>query len=529
MAKKTAKKAETLTLEQVLYNCRTALRGVGATDDNRNAVIGLVFLKFATDKCDKCREHLHRTGQPTEKQSFYRREGVFPVPEKARWDYLSDHSADSDIAKKIDDAMKFMEDENSALAGALPQGLYVGLGAAKDSIKKLINEISRIDETLFHEEDIIGRVYEYFLQTYAAAGSKEDGEFYTPACVVQLIAELIEPYDGNVYDPCCGSGGMFVQSLKFVEKHKGDRKRVNVIGQESKLATWKLCKMNLAIRGIAHDLGNKNASTFTEDLHKDKTGQIDYVMANPPFNLEGWTEDNESIQTDLRWKGYVVPCSSNANYAWILHILSKLKPNKGIAGFLLANGALNDPNELENRKRLVDNDKIEAIIVLPHDMFYTVPISVTLWIINQNKNKRELNGRKLRDRRGEVLFLDLRRWNAYTEKYVIEKGKSKKKTILQPSQIEDIRQIYFNWQDEDRKKYSDVPELCKAVLIEDIAKKGYSLAPSKYVEFIDHDLEIDYDTEMMRIQSEMKKLLKQERASQKMLENAFKGIGHEVK
>lgn len=378
-------------------------------------------------------------------------------------------------------------------------------------------------------------MYEYFLQVYAAGGTKEDGEFYTPACVVRLIAEMIEPYRGVVYDPCCGSGGMFVQSHKFVERHQGNRANISVIGQEKTQETWRLCKMNLAIRGISHNLGDRNASTFTDDLHKDR--KVDYIMANPPFNLKGWRGENELLD-DARWQGYGVPRVSNANYAWILHMISKLDVNHGIAGFLLANGALNDPDEYAIRKQLLINDKIEAIIVLPRDMFYTTDISVTLWIVNMNKNAGTVNGRQVRDRRGEVLFVDLRRWNQNIEEIVIDKGKKKKKTILTDTQIQEIKRIYNAWQSADPDLYTDVAELCRSVKIlkkdkrnpDDITieDKDFSLAPSKYIEFIDHDLDIDYAKEMARIQDEMRLLMVSEELSQSMLKDAFRGIGYGI-
>jgi type I restriction enzyme M protein len=274
--------------------------------------------------------------------------------------------------------------------------------------------------------------------------------------------------------------------------------------------------MNLAVRGIAHNLGDRATSTFTDDRHKDD--KVDFVMANPPFNLKNWRGADE-LTDDYRWKGYDVPPVSNANYAWILHMLSKLDVTNGIAGFLLANGALNaDSEEFKIRKQLIENDKVEAIIVLPREMFYSTDISVTLWIVNNNKKARTLNGRNLRDRRNEVLFVDLRRWNTnvYEKKYVMfDEGK-----------IAEIRKIYSDWQ--TGSGYSDVPELCKSASLQDIRVKDYSLAPSKYIEFIDHDLEIDYESEMTRIQTEMHEILKVEKQSQTMLEAAFEGIGYGI-
>ena len=539
MARAAKKKDEAVSLETVLWNCRVALRGVGSTDKNRDAVIGLCFLKFAGDKFEKRRaELIAQYGNiPAflEKASFYNAVNVFYLKETARWAYIVKNAGANDIAVILDQAMADIEESNPALKGALSLNLYATLGAPKEKIKQLIDEVNKIDESRFHEEDLIGRVYEYFLQVYAASGTKEDGEFYTPACVVQLIAELIEPYSGVVYDPCCGSGGMFVQSHKFVESHHGNRKNISVIGQESVQETWRLCKMNLAIRGISHNLGEKNASTFTEDLHKDK--KVDFIMANPPFNLKGWRGEDQLLD-DPRWQGYGVPRASNANYAWILHMISKLDVNHGIAGFLLANGALNDPDEYEIRKQVLLNDKVEAIIVLPRDMFYTTDISVTLWIVNMNKKAGTVNGRQVRDRRGEVLFMDLRRWDQNVEEIVIDKGKKKKKTVLTPAQIAEVKKVYNAWQSVDTTFYEDVPEFCQSVKIlkkdkvrpEDISieDKDFSLAPSKYIEFVDHDLDIDYAKEMARIQNEMRLLMVSEELSQSMLEDAFRGIGYGI-
>lgn len=523
-------KGKEVTLENVLWNCRVALRGVGSMEKNRDAVIGLVFLKFAGDKFAKrykeIKEQYGDVPAFLEKVSFYNAVNVFYIGETARWSYIVKHASANDIAVIIDRAMADIEESNPPLKGALPQNLFATLGASKEAIKSLIDEINKIDEKRFQEEDLIGRVYEYFLQIYAASGTKEDGEFYTPACVVQLIAEMIEPYSGVVYDPCCGSGGMFVQSLKFVDRHNGNRQEISIIGQESVADTWRLCKMNLAIRGIAHNLGEANASTFTRDLHPDK--KVDFIMANPPFNLKNWRGEDE-LTDDPRFKGFPTPPVANANYAWILHMLSKLDVTNGIAGFLLANGALNASGvEYEIRKELLDRDKIEAIIVLPRDMFYTTDISVTLWIMNNNKKARSLHGNQLRDRTNEVLFVDLRRWDSNIEEYVIDKGKKKKKTVLTDTQIADVKKIYNNWQSADTSLYADLPELCKSATLDDIRAKNYSLAPSKYVEFIDHDLDIDYEKEMARIQKEMREVLAAEKKSQKMLEEAFRGIGYDI-
>lgn len=527
MAKATKNKE--LSLEDALWNCRVALRGVGSMEKTRDAVIALVFLKFAGDKFERRRGEIKEQYGDVpaflEKPSFYNAENVFYLDEESRWSYLVKNASANDIAVKIDTAMAKAEERNPTLKGALPLNHFSTLGAELRSIKNLIDSINQISEERYHEEDLIGRVYEYFLQAFAVSASKEDGEFYTPANVVQLIAELIEPYEGVVYDPCCGSGGMFVQSHKFVQSHQGNTKAISVVGQESNPDTWRLCKMNLAIRGISNNLGEKSASSFTEDQHKDK--KVDFIMANPPFNLKNWRDENE-LTSDPRWQGYETPPVANANYAWILHMLSKLDVNHGIAGFLLANGALNaDDTEGKIRQKLLENDKVEAIIVLPRDMFYTTDISVTLWIINMNKGEQTLRGKHLRGRRNEVLFIDLRTWDENIETYKLDKNKKKKKVVITPEQVERVKSIYQSWQDVDGG-YEDVPELCKSVTLDELREKEYSLAPSKYIEFIDRDLGIDYEAEMTRIQEEMRELMKQEKEAQSMLEAAFEGIGYGI-
>ena len=345
---------------------------------------------------------------------------------------------------------------------------------------------------------------------------------------------MIEPYDGTLYDPACGSGGMFIQSAELVKSKQGNISSVNVYGQEKEAATYRLAKMNLALRGISHHLGDMSDSSFTNDLHKGL--YFDYIMANPPFNLKGWYDDN--LKDDARWADYGTPPASNANYAWILHMLSHLKKSNGVAGFLLANGALNDSDTLEIRKRLIQNDKIEAIIVLPRELFITTDISVTLWILNQNKKGGNYHGRTLRNREHEILFMDLRTW---TENPV--KHQKKKKVFLSsndskdtedikvnlPGQIEKASAIYHTWQNEgtDGTNY-EVPELYRSVGIKEIEDKGWALTPSKYIEFIDHDLDIDYEKEMSRIQEEMQDIMKAEKKSQQMLEDAFRGIGYGI-
>ncbi|MDK2771800.1 MAG: SAM-dependent methyltransferase [Flavobacterium sp.] len=339
--------------------------------------------------------------------------------------------------------------------------------------------------------------------------------------MVNLMAELIEPYNGIIYDPACGSGGMFVQSIKFIENHQGNKKEISIYGQESSPTTYKLAKMNLAIRGISANLGLKHADTFHDDQHKDL--KADYIMANPPFNQKDWRGENE-LKDDPRWKGYDVPPKSNANYGWILNMVSKLSDN-GVAGFILANGALSGGGEeYKIRKALIKNNLIEAIIIIPRNTFYTTDISVTLWIINKNKKERtiQINDRQknYRNREKEVLFMDLRRWGSEYEKQFVE---------LTATDIEKIAENYHNWQQTDwETTYKDIPEFCKSVHFDQLKENKYSLVPSKYIDFIDVDSNIDFDTEMKRIQKDFKVLLEEEKESQEQLINAFKTLGYEL-
>lgn len=534
------KKQTEVSLETIMDNCRNVLRGaVGGNEKNRDTVMGLVFLKFVGDKFDAQREKISAEYGDVdvflEDASFYRSDNVFYLNPESRWSYIVQNASSDDITIIIDKAMQDIEDTNPPLKGALPQNFYSSLGIESRKIKNLIDEINKIDNSRFHDKDLIGRVQEYFLRVFAiGSGGESKGEFYTPNSIVELIAELIEPYSGRVYDPCCGTGGMFVQSVKFVESHHGNKKNISIFGQEENPDTWRLSKMNLALRGIAHNLGERPISTFSDDQHSSI--KVDYIMANPPFNLKNW-RNADALTDDPRFAGFSTPPVSNANYAWILHILDKLDESDGIAGFLLANGALNagsdNPDtdvEYSIRKALIEKDKVEAIIVLPREMFYSTDISVTLWIINNNKGKSIRhqgtdNERAVRDRKGEVLFMDLRTFNQNMFEFK-DKTSTKKFVQLLPEQIAQVREIYFNWQ--KGEGYHDIAELCQSVTKEEIAKQGYSLAPSKYIEFIDRDLNIDYEAEMVKIQAQMRDILAQEKASQSLLENAFKGIGYGI-
>ena len=533
MAKKT--KEESLNLDAILFKCRDILRQAknsGSFFEKRDMMLTLVFLRFIGEKYEDGLLALRKTLQeqgldpddPNIQMAFFEdatfADGTFPLAPEARWSTIIDTPAPQ-LNVALDTALRSIGETNPTLKGCFVEGTFTQRNLGANDIKKIVDEINKISHKTFGEEkDLIGRVYEYFLKEFAVNATKEEGEFYTPHDVVQLIATVIEPFDGTLYDPCCGSGGMFIQSAELVKEKRGDISRINVYGQEKEAATYRLAKMNLALRGISHNLGSESDSSFTNDLHKGL--YFDYIMANPPFNLKGWY--NENLEHDPRWNDYATPPESNANYAWILHMLSHLKPLSGVAGFLLANGALGDTDALEIRKKLIQNDKVEAIIVLPRELFITTDISVTLWILNQNKQGGKYHGRELRNREHEILFMDLRTW---TENPV--KGEQKKKFLLSPEQIKRVADLYHQWQSigTDGKNFA-VPEFYRSVGIDEIEKNNWTLVPSKYIEFIDHDLEIDYPKEMARIQKEMKTLILREKESQKMLEEAFKSIGYEI-
>jgi type I restriction enzyme M protein len=533
MAKKV--KDETLNLDNILFKCRDILRNAknsGSFFEKRDMMLTLVFLRFIGEKYEdglvNLRQKLIEDGlYPDDEaiqQAFFDdptfTDGTFNLPKEARWSTIINTSAPN-LNVALDTALKSIAETDPQLKGCFVKGTFTQRNLGANDIKKIVDEVNKISHKTFGEEkDLIGRVYEYFLKEFAVNATKEEGEFYTPHDVVQLIATIIEPFDGTLYDPCCGSGGMFIQSSELVKAKKGDISRINVYGQEKEAATYRLAKMNLALRGISHNLGSESDSSFTRDLHRGL--YFDYIMANPPFNLKSWWNDN--LSNDSRWADYGIPPESNANYAWILHMLSHLKPLTGVAGFLLANGALGDTDTLEIRQKLIENDKVEAIIILPRELFITTDISVTLWVLNQNKKGGKYHGRDLRNRENEILFVDLRRW---VENAV--KGEQKKKVQIITEQIQRVADLYHLWQalGTDGKNFAS-PELYRSVGIEEIKQKGWTLVPSKYIEFVDHDLEIDYPKEMARIQQEMKALMQREKESQRMLEEAFKGIGYNI-
>lgn len=523
-ARKEAKPKKEKAIEETLWDSANKLRGTVESAEYKHVVLGLIFLKFASDKFEERRQELiaEKKEKYIEQKEFYNMKNVFFLPEESRWSFIIKHSKQNDVAVKIDTALHTIEKNNPSLKGALPDNYFSRLNMDVSKLAALLDTINNIDTLKDKEQDIIGRIYEYFLSKFALAEGKGKGEFYTPKSIVNLIAEMIEPYKGIIYDPACGSGGMFVQSVKFIESHHGNKKEVSIYGQEYTSTTYKLAKMNLAIRGIAANLGDVPADTFGKDQHPDL--KADFIMANPPFNQKDWRAANE-LTGDPRWRGYDVPPVSNANYGWILNIVSKLSEN-GIAGFILSNGALSGGGEeYKIRKKLIENNLVEAIIILPGSMFYTTDISVSIWIINNNKKARKVKHNKVernyRNRETEILFFDLRKRGIPFEKKFIQ---------FSDEEIKEFANTYHTWQQTIAStNYQNIDEYCYSASIEEVRVKDYSLVPSKYIKFLNKDENIDFDEKMNSLKNEITDILKADVKSKKELLNVFKELGYEVK
>lgn len=476
MAKNTKSIKQQKSFEQNLWGTADKLRGTVESSEYKHVVLSLIFLKFVSDKFEAQRQKLmdEGLGDYLEMVEFYAKDNVFYLPETARWSSIQAQSKQDDIALRIDTALHTVEKTNKALRGALPDNYFSRLGLDTAKLASLIDSIGDIDTVADKEEDVVGRVYEYFLGKFAATEGKGGGEFYTPKCVVNLIAEMIEPYRGKIYDPCCGSGGMFVQSVKFVQSHHGNQKDISIYGQEQTGTTYKLAKMNLAIRGISGNLGAVPADTFFKDQHPDL--KADFIMANPPFNLKQWRADDE-LTDDPRWAGYKTPPTGNANYAWILHMVNKLSEN-GVAGFVLANGSMSTSAKGEGdiRQKLIENDRVDCMIALPGQLFYTTQIPVCLWFLTKNKKAQTVTSHgeiNYRDRQDETLFIDARNMGSMTDRTHKE---------LTVKDIATIARTYHAWRGEAKDgKYEDQPGFCKTATLTDIKANDYVLTPGRYV------------------------------------------------
>ena len=453
---------------------------------------------------EKYKELLEEDEEFAEDMDAYLAEGVFWVPEIARWDYIAKHSKQVEIGQIVDSALDAIEKENDSLRGVLPKNY-----SRPELDKRILGEIIDLFTNINvggkegKEKDILGRVYEYFLGKFAANEGKGGGEFYTPKSIVALMVEMIQPFKGYVYDPACGSGGMFVQSLKFVEEHSGSTFDISVYGQESNPTTWKLAKMNLAIRGIENNLGSKNADTFHEDLHKNL--KADYILANPPFNQSDWGQP--LLVDDARWK-WGTPPQGNANYGWIEHMLDKLS-QKGKAGVVLANGSLssNTSGEGEIRRKILEDDLVDCIVALPDKLFYTTGIPVCIWFFNRDKKHK-----------GQTLFIDARKMGDMVNRRLRE---------LSDEDIKKIANTYIAWQNEDG--YEDVQGYCKVASIDEIKEHDYILTPGRYVgiEEVEDDGE-PFEEKMDRLTTTLANQFKKSRELEEEIRKQLGGIGYEL-
>ena len=495
----------TIGFEEELWASADKLRNNMDAAEYKHVVLGLIFLKYVSDTfMEKYKELLEEDEEFAEDMDAYLAEGVFWVPEIARWDYIAKHSKQVEIGQIVDSALDAIEKENDSLRGVLPKNY-----SRPELDKRILGEIIDLFTNINvggkegKEKDILGRVYEYFLGKFAANEGKGGGEFYTPKSIVALMVEMIQPFKGYVYDPACGSGGMFVQSLKFVEEHSGSTFDISVYGQESNPTTWKLAKMNLAIRGIENNLGSKNADTFHEDLHKNL--KADYILANPPFNQSDWGQP--LLVDDARWK-WGTPPQGNANYGWIEHMLDKLS-QKGKAGVVLANGSLssNTSGEGEIRRKILEDDLVDCIVALPDKLFYTTGIPVCIWFFNRDKKHK-----------GQTLFIDARKMGDMVNRRLRE---------LSDEDIKKIANTYIAWQNEDG--YEDVQGYCKAASIDEIKEHDYILTPGRYVgiEEVEDDGE-PFEEKMERLTNTLANQFKKSRELEEEIRKQLGGIGYKL-
>lgn len=501
-----------LGFEEDLWLMADKLRGSMDSGEYKHVVLGLLFLKYVSDAFEeKHAELLANEWADAEDKDEYLAENIFWVPKEARWTFINENSKKPEVGQVIDNAMIAIEKENKSLSGVLPKD-YARPALDKTRLGETIDLFSfKVGDKASRSKDVLGRVYEYFLSKFASAEGRGGGEFYTPTSVVKLLVEMLEPYKGRIYDPCCGSGGMFVQSEKFVEEHQGNLGDVAVYGQESNPTTWKLAKMNLAIRGIDNNIGDSHADTFHHDLHKGL--KADYIIANPPFNISDW--GGEKLQEDFRWQ-YGTPPVGNANYAWIQHMVSKLAPS-GTAGFVLANGSMSTSTvaELEIRKNLIEQDLVECIVTLPGQLFYSTQIPVCLWFLTRNKAK---NGK--RERQGEVLFIDARKVGSMATRTLKE---------FSAGDISKVADVYHAWRGTNDQVYEDVAGFCKVAKLDEVREHEYILTPGRYVglEAVEEDSE-PFEEKMDRLTSELSEQFIKSKKLEDQIRQALEGIGYGV-
>jgi type I restriction enzyme M protein len=485
----------------------------------KHVVLGLIFLKYISDAFEEKRAALEvdkRAGADPEDPDEYRAENIFWVPPEARWSHLQGKAKQPSIGKLLDDAMVAVEHDNPTLKGVLPKD-YARPALDKLRLGELIDLIGTIGlgDKANRSRDVLGRVYEYFLGQFASAEGKKGGQFYTPQCVVRVLVTMLSPYKGRVFDPCCGSGGMFVQSEKFIEAHGGRIGDVSIYGQESNHTTWRLAKLNLAIRGIDANIAWNEAGSFHQDAHKDL--KADYVLANPPFNDSDW--GGQRLRDDGRWK-YGLPPASNANFAWVQHFLYHLAP-AGIAGFVLANGSMSSQQlgEGDIRKAIVEADLVDCMVALPGQLFYSTQIPVCLWFLSRDKkNGLAGRGKKMRNRQQQTLFIDARKLGAMVDRVHRE---------LTEEDITRIADAYHRWRGDGPGTYEDVQGFCRSVPTDEIRAHQYVLTPGRYVgaEEVEDDSE-PFEERMARLAARLDEQFAESAKLERLIRANLQEFGH---
>ena len=503
-----AKGTTSVGFEEKLWQAADKLRSNMDAAEYKHVVLGLIFLKYVSDSFNEKYDQLKSDGYGDEEdRDEYLADNIFWVPKEARWEHIQAYATSPQVGEVIDNAMDLIEKENDSLKGVLTKN-YSRPELDKTRLGELVTLFTNIEvgSSAAQEKDVLGRVYEYFLSKFASAEGKLGGEFYTPSCIVRTLVEMIEPFSGQIFDPACGSGGMFCQSARFVREHQGNIRDISIFGQEFNPTTWKLAKMNLAIRGLEANLGKHNADSFHDDQHK--TLKANYILANPPFNVSDW--GGERIQDDIRWR-YGIPPASNANFAWLQHMLHHLNPVDGVAGTVLANGSLSSMSggEGEIRTKMVEDDVVECIVSLPGQLFYSTGIPVSLWIMRKGKNENT---------KGKVLFIDAREMGEMVTRKVRE---------LTEKDIYQIADIYHNWR--NNENYEDVLGLCKEVTIEEISQQDHILTPGRYVGI--KEMEDDgepFDEKMTRLTAELSGLFAESHDLEKEIREKLGAIGYEI-